>query len=300
MIRRTRGFTLAELVVVLGIILILALILTPVFVSAKRAAQQTVCASNMRQAWEAMKLYLQDEDSDLYPPANYEPGVPNPDPSSDRTWVQLLLPYAKSISIFHCPGDYGQRPRNETSSDPDFLPGDTYERYYDESLRSDMAYNYIYLAPIIKESSGSTWQVLPKSETGVNPQTILFLDSVFDRAPDGTPVGGGSFLAEPPCRYEVSDNGAKVDTFLPSSNVITGKGDQPQVFTLSQGWSADPNSKFLYGQAWPWHNGKMNVIRVDGSVRALTPQQLSAGCNVRPAWTGFIVNAQAYTWGGGQ
>jgi len=55
-----RGFTLIELLVVIAIIAILAALLFPVFATAKRRAQYSVCAANTNQWLKAMQLYMND------------------------------------------------------------------------------------------------------------------------------------------------------------------------------------------------------------------------------------------------
>lgn len=60
---RRGGFTLIELLVVIAIIAILAAILFPVFVRAKRAAHMRACTSNEKQLVAAMVLYLDDNNS---------------------------------------------------------------------------------------------------------------------------------------------------------------------------------------------------------------------------------------------
>jgi prepilin-type N-terminal cleavage/methylation domain-containing protein/prepilin-type processing-associated H-X9-DG protein len=54
------AFTLVELLVVIGIILILASILLPVFAQAREKARQTVCVSNLRQLALAISMYTMD------------------------------------------------------------------------------------------------------------------------------------------------------------------------------------------------------------------------------------------------
>jgi prepilin-type N-terminal cleavage/methylation domain-containing protein len=65
--RQKKAFTLVELLVVIGIIAVLVAILLPVLGYARKAAASVKCASNMRQCYLALRLYVEESKGYIIP-----------------------------------------------------------------------------------------------------------------------------------------------------------------------------------------------------------------------------------------
>jgi prepilin-type N-terminal cleavage/methylation domain-containing protein/prepilin-type processing-associated H-X9-DG protein len=92
---RYAGFTLVELLVVIGIIAVLVGILLPALSRAKQSGQSVTCLSNLRQIVQACQLYANDNDGTIIP-GQWAQSANNPMPPqdslyADETWCNILV-----------------------------------------------------------------------------------------------------------------------------------------------------------------------------------------------------------------
>lgn len=104
MIRTRRAFTMAELMVVVSIIAILASILFPVFAQSREAARRATCRSNLHQIGIALHVYARDYDG-RFPPREHD-------------LEPLILPYLNQVLAMRCPSDAAPVPSRRDSLRP--------------------------------------------------------------------------------------------------------------------------------------------------------------------------------------
>jgi len=93
-----RGFTLGEMLVVIGIVSVVAAISFPAFASVRESGRETTCINNLRQVYGAISLYRSDHDGEgVYGDAS-KMGLP-------PTPVTLVHTKLIGEATLHCTGE---------------------------------------------------------------------------------------------------------------------------------------------------------------------------------------------------
>lgn len=117
----THGFTLVELLIVVGLIALLAGMLLPALARAKSHAQRTRCQSNLRQINAGVAMYADDHAGWMPAAAPHELGGPQGIVPTDDPWLPAqmfggVLPasarplnaYLPALQVFASPCDRGE------------------------------------------------------------------------------------------------------------------------------------------------------------------------------------------------
>jgi len=123
--RVARGFTLVELLVVIGIIALLISILLPALNKARAQARTVACQSNMRQLGITLTAYALQHKGRTLPvwPWSWHPAL-----SQNYVWdvgyQEFLYPWIKNKDVYRCPDrpdrSWVTRPRADVSTEGGF------------------------------------------------------------------------------------------------------------------------------------------------------------------------------------
>lgn len=173
-----KGFTLVELLVVIGIIAVLISVLLPALNKARVAAQKVVCASNMRTMGQLCIMYAGDNRGVLPPSFKTATGYRTFGTGNTGMLAAVLYPkYVKDGRIFYCPSAYGN-----LTYDGDWGWDSTYglNRILNFSVETDpgLYCTYHYNAAARKRSTDAGVDVLKVSASGREPIMSEFCANV--------------------------------------------------------------------------------------------------------------------------
>jgi prepilin-type N-terminal cleavage/methylation domain-containing protein/prepilin-type processing-associated H-X9-DG protein len=144
-ILKRSGFTLVELLVVIGIIALLAGLLFPALSKAKDRAGMATCLSNLRQIYLGLEMYANDFE-ESYPIAQGYGFWDLTETNFTKIgWMQQLYPYTKDVKIYRCP----RQPKNLDNNFSYFLGSyaawDGVSPTSDNLFRKDIRYPSQYI-----------------------------------------------------------------------------------------------------------------------------------------------------------
>lgn len=258
---RRSGFTLVELLVVIGIIALLISLLLPALNKARDSARMTACASNMRQVGQAFGMYQSEHKQVL--PAGY---VHYPDGGSvaGASWDVMVQPYvgqahqttaAVKVPVMLCPNDRVEK-----------------VTWWPEGERK----SYVMLRSEGNRPGSPTW-----TQLGLGQRIIASGQAVPGYGP-------GRWI-------KPKDLRRPAETILlaesPRDTNVMQRIDRAEVWmlnTVNRPYDMENGPRFTLHRG-----GKYNWLFADGHVQALTPQEtvkpsfaaVSNGYNPGGMWT---------------
>ena len=287
--RRRLGFTLVELLVVVGIIGLLMTMLLPALSTSRESARSAQCQGNLRQLGLALLQYADSRDGVLPPLRAQEPlAIPFAN-NNDRIvvnrprWPTLLSPFTEGAFDFD---RWRQLSAATGKTDDEFVPVDNKvfvcpnapERTTVRNL--GYGYNYQFLGnsrPKYFDSPstmpGAEYARFPVSLSGVamTSRTVAFADSMGSAGEWPTaerlPYSGTERLLQ-----SVGNHGYTLDpprSYTRDGITFTNAHYGPNECTA--------NSRMCPVEAR--HRGRVNAVFLDGHTASMTPEELGYSLN---------------------
>jgi prepilin-type N-terminal cleavage/methylation domain-containing protein/prepilin-type processing-associated H-X9-DG protein len=252
---KSNGFTLVELLVVIGIIALLISILLPSLARAREMAVTIKSLSNLRQLGIGLEMYRNDHNG-IYPFATDETANPK------KRWADLLFVYMKNHEVYLSPALYDDRERMSISFVHTIGTGQvvTYGGY---------GYNYQYLGNGRTLSFTMSPYNATTKDIRATSQTVAIADTNGSRNGGTSYTTTGLYTVDPPLgsvelgskgsRRNVGGPGANNSYYVSANDEMGVAGD---IFYRFRSTPAERNG------------GKVGVVFCDGHADTMTLKEL--------------------------
>jgi prepilin-type N-terminal cleavage/methylation domain-containing protein len=262
-----KGFTLVELLVVIGIIALLISILLPALSKARDQANQVACGSNMHQFYNIWQMYAADYRGYAIPCVMQAPSgtggteydfdeatIIGPELSKTAGMIGSSSParmagVASDIkALFTCPGaDHTTDPNSATQAALGTVPNSTATSYW-----GDYVYNE-YMG-VIKYDNVAQYVAYPYTKTSQVPPTIVIM---MESVKPNYNLGGGT------------------DQLPDGTNYHPYFAGWHDLFTSMNPTAGQKASVLVYERIGTPHNKntKMNILSADGHISAVNPRR---------------------------
>lgn len=301
--RRPSGFTLVELLVVIGIIALLIGILLPSLSKARKKAQEAACASNLHQMGLAMSMYVNDW---KYYPANI--GFHDGDSGQPISiWQTRLRGYMNgNYNAFYCPAEddsFRWFTASMTGSAGNAFSVNGFKSIYADA--QDSGYGYTYkttgrasVGEPLLFTAGNFGGGQPANfsygyndwgcfAAGFDPYTFQGQGLGADVGPGTNPTNAGVILYQGKVLHELKAARVRMPVEMIAIADRVAAVDPTTGASTQYNYNIDPTTK----TEWPGsvHRGGSNVLFADGHVIWMSQYDL---CNVNaPAATPALIAA---------